>query len=179
MFSKLFKTKNTINNEEDCKMEQKTSTKFVRLDECLEEIYKLIKCNDNEEEYIIQVFTDRVKNRDDECFLGISYGVRLVKDKEVKWEESFIQTNDSGIVSDIANFNRAMLLQVCYSIALYFQQYIYKWKSVKCKIVHDFTLFNDNDFKYDPSDYRVELNIFDEEYGKKIATTLSGWRKSH
>ncbi|MCU5208857.1 hypothetical protein [Bacillus paranthracis] len=172
MYSKLFKTKQKNEKGE----EQKISPKFVRLDECLDEIYESIECNDNEKEYTIQVFTDRVQKRDDECFLGISYGVRLVKGEEIKWEESFIQTHDSAIVSDIANFNRAMLLQVCDSIALYFQQYIYKWKSVKCKIVHDFKLGNDNAFKYDPSDYRVKQNIFDEEYGNKIAITLSGWR---
>lgn len=172
MYSKLFKTKQKNEKGE----EQKISPKFVRLDECLDEIYESIECNDNEKEYTIQVFTDRVQKRDDECFLGISYGVRLVKGEEVKWEESFIQTHDSAIVSDIANFNRAMLLQVCDSIALYFQQYIYKWKSVKCKIVHDFKLGNDNAFNYDPSDYLVKQNIFDEEYGNKIAITLSGWR---
>ncbi|MES1051412.1 hypothetical protein FOA24_19190 [Bacillus thuringiensis] len=148
---------------------------FVRLDECLKEIYDLIKCNDNEEEYSIQVFTDREKNGDAECFVGVSYGIRLIKGEEVKWKRTFIQGHDSAIVSDIANFQRAMILQVCDAIALYFQQGIYKWKNVECKIIHDFKVFNDNSFEYDPLGPFVKYRIFDKEYRNKIATTMSGW----
>ncbi|UYX55867.1 hypothetical protein M3Y14_32065 (plasmid) [Bacillus thuringiensis] len=148
----------------------------VRLDECLEEIYDLIPCNDGEGKYSLQVFTDREKGRDAECFVGISYGIKLVKDEEVKWEKIIIQGHDSAFASDIANFHRAMPLQVCNAIALYFQQGIYKWKDIECKIVYDFKMFNNEAFEYDPSDSFVKDYTFDKEYGNKIETTLSGWR---
>lgn len=37
------------------KVMEKNSAKFVRLDECLDEIYESIECNDNGEEYTIRV----------------------------------------------------------------------------------------------------------------------------
>ncbi|MGH1110339.1 hypothetical protein [Bacillus paranthracis] len=148
----------------------------VRLDECLEEIYDLIHCNDEEGKYSLQVFTDREKGRDAECFVGISYGIKLVKDEEVKWKQIIIQGHDSALASDLANFHRAMLLQVCNAIALYFQQGIYKWKDIECKITYDFKIFNNEAFEYDPSDCFVKHRIFDKEYRDKIANTLSGWR---
>ncbi|PEB22175.1 hypothetical protein COO05_23690 [Bacillus toyonensis] len=147
-----------------------------RLDEFLEEICYLINCNDEDGKYSLQVFIDREKDRDDECFVGISYGIKLVKDEEVKWKKIIIQGHDSALVSDISNFYRAMPLQVCNAIALYFQQGIYKWTSIECKIVYDFKMFNKEAFEYNPSDSSVKRYIFDKEYGDKIATTLSGWR---
>jgi len=148
---------------------------FIRLDECLKEINEQIEYKDSEEEYSIQVFTDREKSGDAECFVGISYGIRLVKGEEVKWKRIFIQGHDSAFNSDIANFHRAMLLQVCNAIALYLQQGIYKWNDMKCKIIYDFKVFNNEAFEYDPTDSFVKHRIFDKEYGDKIANTLSGW----
>ncbi|MED1305153.1 hypothetical protein BK704_01675 [[Bacillus thuringiensis] serovar konkukian] len=148
----------------------------VRLDEFLEEICYLINCNDEEGKYSLQVFTDREKDRDAECFVGISYGIKLVKDKEVKWKQIIIRGHDSALVSDLANFHRAMYLQVCNAIALYFQQGIYKWKNIECKIIYDFKVFNNEDFEYDSSDSFVKHRIFDKEYRDKITNTLSGWR---
>ncbi|MCR6856550.1 hypothetical protein P5G86_23935 [Paenibacillus jamilae] len=148
----------------------------VRLDEFLEEICYLINCNDEEGQYSLQVFTDREKNRDGECFVGISYGIKLMKNEEVKWKQIIIRGHDSALASDLANFHRAMLLQVCNAIALYFQQGIYKWKDIKCKIIYDFKVFNNEAFKYDSSDSFVKHRVFDKEYRDKIANTLSGWR---
>lgn len=99
-----------------------------------------------------------------------------MKNEEVKWKQIIIRGHDSALVSDLANFHRAMLLQVCNAIALYFQQGIYKWKDVKCKIIYDFKVFNNEAFKYDSSDSFVKHRVFDKEYRDKIANTLSGWR---
>ncbi|MDX5746177.1 hypothetical protein SIM20_23900 [Bacillus cereus group sp. BfR-BA-02570] len=149
---------------------------FIGLDVWLKEFHDLFPRWDEEGKYSLQVFTDREKDRDDECFVGISYGIKLVKDEEVKWKKIIIQGHDSALVSDIANFYRAMPLQICNAIALYFQQGIYKWTSIECKIVYDFKMFDKEAFEYNTSDYFVKNCIFDKEYGDKIATTLSGWR---
>ncbi|HFU7090096.1 TPA: hypothetical protein ACGN8S_005250 [Bacillus cereus] len=112
-----------------------------------------VKCNDTKE-HEMQIFNS-MSGEVDECFAGVFYGIRLVREGDVIWENILLETSDSGIISDLSNYNRSRNLKVVESIAQYYQFFIYKCTGIRCKIMYDFKAISQKAFEYDEDELLV------------------------